>query len=176
MAGLEHLKRWKRNTLVMSVIGGCAALCLLTLLNNTYWRRLGTVASHLPSTLHAMYPQLKPGIRLYIYGAPVTWNNQVLYGPYLDEAIRLFYGHRDFKVYDVAWEASFSKDTLNSLPDPESLSPGERDLIFWYEQESRQLYDVSTNLRELLSRPPVQQETQWVFRRENTDQSEEKRR
>jgi hypothetical protein len=44
-------------------------------------------------------------------------------------------------------------------------------LIFWYEQESRQLEDVSTKLRELLSRPPVQQETQWVFRKGNADQS-----
>jgi Dolichyl-phosphate-mannose-protein mannosyltransferase len=171
MTGVEHLKRWKRNTLLVGVIGGCAALCLLTLLNNTYWRRLGTVASNLPATLHGMYPQLKPGVRLYIYGAPVAWNNQVLYGPYLDEAIRLFYGHRDFKVYDAAWEASFYKDSFRGLPDPESLHPGERDLIFWYDQESRQLYDVSTKLRELLSRPPVQKETQWAFRKENAEQS-----
>jgi protein O-mannosyl-transferase len=171
MTGFEHLKRWKRTTLAISVIGGCAALCLLTLLNNTYWRRLGTVASHLPSTLHAMHPQLKPGVRLYIYGAPVAWNNQVLYGPSLDEAIRLFYGHRDFKVYDAAWEASFFKDSFRGLPDPKSLHPGERDLIFWYDQESRQLYDISTQLRELLSRPPGQREMQWVLRKENADQS-----
>jgi hypothetical protein len=171
MTGLEYLKRWKRNTLVISTIGGCAALCLLTLLNNTYWRRLGTIASNLPSTLHGMYPQLKPGIRLSIYGAPVAWNNQVLYGPYLDEAIRLFYGHRDFKVYDAAWEASYSKDSFRGLPDPESLRPSERDLIFWYEQESHQLYDVSAKLRELLGRPPVQKETRWVFRKGNADQS-----
>lgn len=169
MTGLEDLKRWKRNTLVIGVIGGCAALCLLTLLNNTYWRRLGTVASHLPSTLHAMYPQLKPGARLYIYGAPVAWDNQVLYGPYLDEAIRLFYGHRDFKVYDAAWQASYFKDSFRVLPDPGSLRPGEGDLIFWYEQESHQLYDVSAKLRELLSHPPMQKETQWVFRKGNAD-------
>jgi hypothetical protein len=112
MTGFEHLKRWKRNILVTSIIGGYAALCLLTLLNNTYWRRLGTVASNLPATLHVMYPQLKPGVRLYIYGAPVTWNNQVLYGSSLDEAIRLFYGHRDFKIYDAAWEASYFRDSF----------------------------------------------------------------
>jgi hypothetical protein len=170
MTGLEHLSRWKRDTLIISVIGGCGALCLLALLNNTYWRRLGTVASQLPSTLHAMYPQLKPGVRLYMYGAPVVWNNQVVYGPYLDEAIRLFYGHRDFKVYDVAWDASFSKDSFKSLPDPDSLRLGERDLIFWYEQESRQLYDVSAKVTELLRRAPEQKETQWVFQTGNADQ------
>jgi protein O-mannosyl-transferase len=170
MTGFEDLRRWKRNILVAGIIGGCAALGLLTLLNNTYWRRLGTVASHLPSALHGMYPQLRPGVRLYIYGAPVTWNNQVLYGPSLDEALRLFYGHRDFKVYDAAWEASFYKDSFRGLPDPASLQPGERDLIFWYEQESRQLEDVSTKLREALSRPPLQKEMQWVFRKGNADQ------
>jgi hypothetical protein len=172
MTGIEHLKRWKRNILVTSIIAGCAALCLLTLLNNTYWRRLGTVASNLPASLHMMYPQLKPGVRLYIYGAPVTWNNQVLYGPSLDEAIRLFYGHRDFKVYDAAWEASYSKDSFRGLPNPDSLYPGERDLIFWYEQESRQLEDLSTKLREVLSHRPGQQEMQWVFRKGNADQPE----
>jgi hypothetical protein len=171
LTGVEHLKRWKRNILVTSIIGGCAALCLLTLLNNTYWRRLGTVASSLPASLHGLYPQLKPGVRLYIYGAPVSWNNQVLYGPSLDEAIRLFYGHRNFKVYDAAWEALYSKDSFRGLPDPNSLHPGERDLIFWYDQESRQLYDVSTQLRELLSRPPGQREMQWVLRKGNADQS-----
>jgi hypothetical protein len=171
MTGFGHLKRWKRNILGTSIIGGCAALCLLTLLNNTYWRRLGTVASNLPATLHGMYPQLKPGVRLYIYGAPVAWNNQVLYGPNLDEAIRLFYGDRDFKVYDVAWEASFHRDTLRGLPDPASLHPGEKDLILWYDQESRQLSDVSTQLRESLSRPLVQKETQWVFRKEDAAQA-----
>jgi protein O-mannosyl-transferase len=172
MTGFAQLKRWKRNILVTSIIGGCAALCLLTLLNNTYWRRLGTVASNLPATLHGMYPQLKPGVRLYIYGAPVTWNNRVLYGPSLDEAIRLFYGHRDFKVYDAAWEASYFKDSFRGLPNPDSLQPGERDLIFWYEQESRQLEDVSAKLREILSHPPVQKEMQWVFRKGNADQPE----
>jgi hypothetical protein len=172
MTGFEHLKRWKRNLLVASVIGGCTALCLLTLLNNTYWRRLGTVAAYLPATLHGMYPQLKPGVRLYIYGAPVSWNNRVLYGPSMDEAIRLFYGHRDFKVYDAAWEASYFKDSFRGLPDPNSLHPGDRDLIFWYEQESRQLEDVSTKLREILRRPPRQQEMQWVFRKRNADQPE----
>jgi hypothetical protein len=171
VTGFERLKGWKRNILVTGIIGGCAALCLLTLLNNTYWRRLGTVASNLPATLHGMYPQLPPGVRFYIYGAPVTWNNQVIYGPYLDEAIRLFYGHRNFKVYDAAWGASFYRDSFRGLPDPESLHPGERDLIFWYDQESRQLYDVTTKLRELLSRPPVQKETQWIFPKENADQS-----
>jgi protein O-mannosyl-transferase len=172
MTGVQRLKRWKSNLLVTSVIGGCAALCLLTLLNNTYWRRLGTVAAHLPTTLHGLYPQLKPGSRLYIYGAPVIWNNQVIYGPYLDEAIRLFYGHSTIKVYDAAWESWYSKDSFRGLPDPDSLNPGERDLIFWYDPESRHLEDVSTQLREVLRRPPVQKEMQWVFRKGNADQPE----
>jgi hypothetical protein len=172
MTGFAYLKRWKRNILVTSTIGGCAALCLLTLLNNTYWRRLGTVASNLPATLHGMYPQLKPGVRLYIYGAPVIWNNRVLYGPSLDEAIRLFYGHRDFKAYDSAWESWYSGDSFKGLPNPDSLQPEARDLIFVYEQESRRLEDVSTKLLEPLSRPPVQHEIRWIIPNGDADRLE----
>lgn len=175
--GFDHLTRWKRIVLFVSAMLLVVAFCLLTLLQNTHWRMLGGVASRLPSELHSMHPHLKPGTRFYIYGAPVKWRNSyVVYGPNLHEAISLFYGHRDFTVYDAAWDGSSSRNSFRNLPDPRSLNPGKTDLIFWYDQTSGQLHDVSAELREVQNRPSTRKEVVWDFKKTGDGESSQLRK
>ncbi len=167
LGGVGHLSQWKRNALEVSAMGMGAAFCLLTLLNNAHWKKLGEVAAKLPAALHALHPQLVPGTRLYIYGAPVRWHEYIVYGPYLNEAIRLFYGHRDFKVHDTAWEAWYAHDSFSGLPDLRRLDLGEKDLIFSYDRESRNLRDLSTQVKELVNRPSMRKDVVWNRRKGN---------